>query len=105
MPVKMQLLPVVSPHDFGAVGDGIVDDTAAVLRAMRCAETVIGAGNYRITETLFWPRGLRVLKDISFCGDVPHGPVVYLGPGTKNVLLSGICINVNTPNALFEMRS
>ena len=46
---------VVSVLDFGAVGDGVADDTAAIQRALNdtTAEVVFPAGTYRITKTLF----------------------------------------------------
>ena len=46
---------VVSVLDFGAVGDGVADDTAAIQRALddTTAEVVFPAGTYRITKTLF----------------------------------------------------
>ena len=46
---------VVSVLDFGAVGDGVADDTEAIQKALNgsTAEVVFPAGTYRVTKTLF----------------------------------------------------
>ena len=42
---------VVSVHDFGAVGDGVADDTAALQAAFATGKSVIGVGgaSYKVT--------------------------------------------------------
>ena len=57
----------VNVRDFGAVGNGVVDDTAAIQKAIDAAlvagggELFIPAGKYRITGTLFLRRA-RILR-------------------------------------------
>lgn len=77
--LQNKLDDMVSVKDFGAVGDGITDDTAAIQRALTntfaSAETVNGAvagyrktiyfpaGQYRITSTLSIPPYCRLLGE------------------------------------------
>ncbi|GAA2042219.1 right-handed parallel beta-helix repeat-containing protein [Polymorphospora rubra] len=50
--------PVLTPQQFGAVGDGVADDTAAIQAAINAARTqlnkivVLPPGNYKVTSTI-----------------------------------------------------
>lgn len=53
----------LDPASFGAVGDGITDDTGAIQQALDAAATggrvvVLRPGSYRITDTLRVPQGV-----------------------------------------------
>lgn len=56
--VKDKLMEVVSVKDFGAVGDGAADDTAAIQAALTCAAAksngckVLADGFFKVTATL-----------------------------------------------------
>ncbi len=63
-------IPVISVTDYGAVGDGTTDDTAAIQGAIDAANAILEAdgsfggafvlfpvGIYSITSTLLWKRG------------------------------------------------
>lgn len=67
--------------DYGAVGDGVADDTIAINRTMnegrRCAEGCNGStiknaiiyfppGKYKISSTIEMPFGTQVIGDVSF---------------------------------------
>lgn len=75
--VQNKLREVISVKDFGAVGDGVTDDTAAIQAAITYAESTAtppAAGPGQIT--IFFPFGkykitneLLVTKSISFVGD------------------------------------
>lgn len=53
---RLRLKVDVSVRDFGAVGDGVTDDTLAIHRAIDFAqsgyEVLVPAGSYRVTSTL-----------------------------------------------------
>lgn len=73
----------LAPKQFGATGDGIADDGAALQAALDKAATnpnggilFIASGRYRLTRTIYVWRGLRVF------GWGPTRPVLVLGPNT-----------------------
>lgn len=52
----------ISPQDYGAVGDGIADDTAAIQNCINANNTVfLPDGTYRITTPLFIPSGRTIM--------------------------------------------
>ena len=55
---------VVNVRDFGAVGDGVADDTAAIQAALNATAlggtTFFSAGTYKVTATLTRRRGRRI---------------------------------------------
>lgn len=58
--VESKLRDVVSVKDFGAVGNGVADDTAAIQAALNAAVGVgltvyLPSGTYKTTATLNWP--------------------------------------------------
>ena len=67
---------VVSVHDFGAVGDGVADDTAALQAAFATGKSVIGVGgaSYKVTAALaysasrqeFFGNGCRIVPSGNF---------------------------------------
>lgn len=64
--VHDKLTECLSVKDFGALGDGITDDTAAIRRAIAVAgehgaALCVPPGNYKITGTLSIPANFRLL--------------------------------------------
>lgn len=60
--LQSKLDDIVSVRDFGAVGDGVTDDTAAINRAFRelfCREV-----NEEIRRTLLFPAGIYIVTDV-----------------------------------------
>jgi len=63
---QAKMREVVSVKDFGAVGDGVTDDTAAIQAALDNTTTCsvhFPAGTYRITSTLVLPQDAIVFGD------------------------------------------
>ncbi|WP_336062278.1 hypothetical protein [Serratia sp. 201] len=50
-------VPYVTPEEFGAAGNGVIDDTAAFTAALSTGKNVYcsSTANYRITAQLVWP--------------------------------------------------
>jgi hypothetical protein len=74
--VQNKLRESVSAKDFGAVGNGVTDDTAAIQAALNTGNTVyLSAGTYLITAGLFiLTNGQNIYGD---------------GPSQSNILVSG----------------
>lgn len=79
--LREEFLALVTPEQFGAVGDGVADDTAALQAAFDAVDPVLGgtvflpAGRYRITT------GLVVRSN--------NTQVVGEGPGPRNGVSQG----------------
>jgi hypothetical protein len=62
--VQAKLREFVSVKDFGAVGNGVDDDTSAIQAALTAGDTVYApAGTYKITSGLVIPTGGRFVGD------------------------------------------
>ncbi len=84
-------------RDFGAKGDGITDDTAALQNALntlrpnfnRRAVLFIPSGTYRITQTLNFRRGEdSEPKDVMIVGEVPALTSILWDGETNGVMMS-----------------
>ena len=91
--------------DFGAIGDGVADDWAALQIAMtesaeRGATLVISPGTYRITRTLKAPRSLRLsaygatlttyIPNLGNAGTIAPSLMI---DSVSNVTISGLAID------------
>jgi len=62
--VQTKLRETVSVKDFGAVGDGVTDDTTAIQNAINASQTVyVPTGTYLVTSTLTSRSGLKFYGD------------------------------------------
>lgn len=81
--VQSKLSDVVSVKDFGAVGDGVEDDTAAIQAALNYAVLSgvrlqgVGDKTYRITQ----PLTANGRLDLDLCGDTIDGSEIPAGTG------------------------
>lgn len=79
---------IVSVEDFGAVGDGVTDDTAAIqaaINALSSGKTLVFDGNYKITNQLLITNKSRIRltgKGRVFFDGAPSGAYMFLLVGT-----------------------
>lgn len=84
--VEDKLSQSLSVRDFGAVGDGVTDDTPALQAAMNAAAAagrflVIGEGSHRATQPLVLPGAAA--------GLIMRGAIIYAGPAGTTALTIG----------------
>lgn len=85
--VQARLRQAVSVMDFGAVGDGVTDDTAAIQTAINTAasahlgELYVPMGTYKITSTITFPASpaLRIVGVVGRLSSVVSESAVSLG--------------------------
>lgn len=81
--VQTKLRESVSVKDFGAVGDGVTDDTSAIQTAINYAQSIIASvylpeGNYLITNTI------QITSPVTIFGD-GWGSCFYVSPSFSSV--------------------
>jgi hypothetical protein len=94
--IQAKLRETISVKDFGAVGDGVTDDTLAFQNAI-LTSVVLGkvifvpAGNYLITDTLNIPTYTQISGETNHCTGYnynisPKGSVITFAPVTAKSL-------------------
>jgi hypothetical protein len=90
---QAKMRDVVSVKDFGAVGDGVTDDTAAIQAAINAASgrtVYVPAGTYRLNSGLSYVTSGGVFtKGVALIGDGPDATVLDFRGSTQ-------AINVDT---------
>ena len=86
LPVCEKLAQTVSVKDFGAVGDGVADDTAAIQAAVNAAKNIIvPTGTYKITAdiNLTSNQTIECQADVVFdVSSAPTGTRVFYAAGS-----------------------
>ena len=93
---KVKLNDIVSVTDFGAVGDGVADDTAAFNAALAAAdEVIVPAGIYKVTSTISIPQR-KSLKGVGYksrlAATIASGAVISITSGNGPTEVSGFRI-------------
>lgn len=83
-----------SVKNFGAVGDGVADDTQAILRAMRARSGSRG--------TIFFPTGKYLVTSTLSIAEIVHEQITFLGEGSNVADGSGSAIIGNMNGWVFE---
>lgn len=75
--VLTNLLYYVTPYEFGGVGDGVSDDTAAIMSAVATGNPlVLCGGKWRITSTIEFPDGYAVdARSSEIVADTGSAPI------------------------------
>lgn len=90
--LESKLGDIVSVKDFGAVGDGVTDDTAAIQAAINASGMVyVPSGNYKLTSTLIFSSSYQGLigdeERPNFYIDPSIGPAVSIqAPANNNIV-------------------
>jgi hypothetical protein len=96
--VQAKLRETVSVKDFGAIGDGVTDDTAAIQAAI----------NANYGKSLFFPKGTYVLSDLSVTQDIkflgePDSILFYKTNGTNALIsVTGTSTNFASENLTYD---
>jgi len=77
IPMLPQMSSWISVRDFGAVGDGVADDTKAIYAAMEAGDNIyFPCGVYRVSETI------KMKENTKFIGLHPFATHLLLGEST-----------------------
>ena len=88
--VEFSTIGAVNIQDYGAVGDGITDDTEAIINALNASSTVyIPNGTYLITKRIVIPSTVHIIYGKgTLLGTSSYG--IFSSRGSENLIINGI---------------
>lgn len=96
MTVQSKLRESVSVKDFGAKGDGVTDDTAAIQTAVDAVSNIfIPAGDYKITAPITLRSNVAVVgggRDVTNIKPATSGTAAFTGVNCTEVEITGLSI-------------
>jgi len=90
--VQDELRESISFKQFGAVGDGVANDTAAIQEACFSGKTIIGGSssdNYRVTGTITLTSGTTLLMQGATITQATDQTPIFNASNTDNVTITG----------------
>ncbi|MED9192466.1 hypothetical protein RCN06_16945 [Escherichia marmotae] len=89
------VLYYVTPYEFGGVGDGIADDTAAITSAVATGNPlVLCGGKWRITSTIEFPDGYAVdARSSEIVADTGSAPIFLFKGNNLGMHFTGSLVN------------
>jgi len=104
-PFNQKLQEKISVKDFGAVADGVTDDTAAIQAAINAAgdrDVYFPAGSYGISSSLVLPTsGIRLVGEGAAAG-TGAGQIIPLGTNYTSSAFAIFTVTANCPNVIME---
>jgi hypothetical protein len=100
--VQAKLRETVSVKDFGAVGDGVADDTAAIQAALSASKSVLippSDNFYKITAPLNLPNGCNLFMDGANITSTVAGILRFPSGGVTAVHAARSVLQTNTASA------
>ena len=89
--VNQDKLGFVTPEMFGAIGDGITDDTSAIQQAISAGDVILLSKNYLVSKT--------GTKNIALKGFTI--PISIVVPSNKKIIISGEIVTTNEAFNIF----
>src|SRR4051812_7609662 len=93
--IPSKLADFVSVKDFGAVGDGVADDTTAIRNAIASAAggtLRITRGTYKIAGHFTLPSNITIICDGATLVEQTAGQILFYGAAISNVSITGCTI-------------